>query len=189
MERKPKKQSGLTGTRALEELQAAPATGEPRALLVRNQSTDVIVLRGDGTANQPDVVIDMLGEAVLAEGWQKNRSLWRLISNGAVSFEWVGPLHEARALPRVEDAPPEIVPENNFEREFARQISVQPEEQALASAAITVHLPDTREVDARYMKANFRRVLEYALWLEKRTQNRAKVIRTLSTRIDGLRAL
>ncbi len=189
MERKRVKQNGLTGTRALEELQAAPATGEPRALLVRNQSTDVIVLRGDGTASQPDVVIDMLGEAVLPDGSQKNRTLWRLIANGAVSFEWVGPLYEARALPRVEDAPSEIIPENNFEREFARQISVQPEDQAIASAAITVRLPDTREVDARYMKSNFRRVLEYALWLEKRTQNRAKVIRTLSTRIDGLRAL
>ena len=180
--------AGAVKARALAALDAAPADNRPRALLLRNASPEVLIVKSDNSANS-DVVLGLQAEVVVPEEWARNRGLRNLIAVGKVAFAWVDLLHEPRELPRLEDAPMEIVPDQSYEREYARQIAFRPEPEAHAAIGVTVRLPNTGETDTRYMKEVFRRVLELAKWLEERIQNRPKVLRALDRRIDEIRAL
>ncbi len=179
---------GAAKANVLAALDAAPTNSTPRALLLRNASREVLVVKSENLT-VPDLVLGLQSEVVVPEEWAKNRGLRRLIGVGDVEALWVDPLYEPKVLPRVEDAPVEIVPDQSYEREYARQIALQDEPDALAAIQVTVRLPNTREVDLRYMKETFRRVLELACWLEERTQKRKKVLAAINRRLDEIRAL
>ncbi len=180
--------TGAAKANVLAALDAAPTNSMPRALLLRNASREVPVVKSENLT-VPDLVLGLQSEAVVPEEWSRNRGLRRLIGVGDVEALWVDPLYEPKALPRVEDAPVEIVPDQSYEREYARQIALQDEPDALAAIQVTVRLPNTREVDLRYMKETFRRVLELARWLEERTQKRKKVLAAINQRLDEIRSL
>ncbi len=181
-------QIGAAKANVLAALDAAPTNSTPRALLLRNASREVLVIKSENLT-VPDLVLGLQSEAVVPEEWAKNRGLRRLIGLGDVEATWADPLYEPKVLPRVEDAPPDIVPDQNYEREYARQIALKAEPEALAAIEITMRLPNTREVDVRYMKDTFRRVIELARWLEERMQKRAKVLRALDHRLSEIRSL
>ena len=93
----------------LAELDAVPSTSDPRALLVKNVSQSIHVIRSHAQTLD-DTVLQLHTETVLPAEWSRNRSLRSLIKNGQVTFEWVGEMFEPKEVPTIDMAPDEIQP-------------------------------------------------------------------------------
>lgn len=161
---------------------------EPNALLLRNKSTTIHVLRADqpGVA---DVMVDLHSEVVVPPSWEENNSLLHLVEAGQIEMTPVHASVRPQVLPRITDAPADYQVENAFDREYARQITLKPEQAALDAVAVTAPMPDTGEPDVRYMKNRFLKILQLAYWLEDRTQKRAKVLGAIRERESQIRSL
>ena len=172
----------------LEILDAAPETDAPRKLLIKNTTTQMYIIasRLPGAA---DVVVGPLAESVLEPAWLKNLILRRLITSGVLVAEWVTEYYEAKVFPIITDAPEGALPDLDYDREYARQIALLPQEQALASIAVTARQEGTGETDGSFMKTRFMKILKCAEWLEKQVQGRKPVLAALKDRMSVIREM
>lgn len=172
----------------LEILDAVPADTAPRKLLIKNTTTQLYIVasRLPGVA---DVVVDALAESVLDAAWLKNPILRRLITSGVIAAEWVSEYHEAKVFPVITDAPEGALPDLDYDREYARQIALLPQEQSLASIAVTARQEGTGETDGSFMKTRFMKILKCAEWLEKQVQGRKPVLAAIKDRMSVIREM
>ncbi|MBI5305512.1 MAG: hypothetical protein HY868_25510 [Chloroflexi bacterium] len=165
-----------------------PAPDPSNALLLKNLSNTVIVIKSS-KPDLEDVSVQIHGEIVLDQIWLDNRSVQALILRGMLAYEWVDKYYQTAVLPDAGSAPTEIIPDDSYEREFARQIAFGPKEPGLQYIAVTRTVESTGEIDVRYMKEHFLKVLRLALWYEERLKQRKPIIDALKERIDVIRSM
>lgn len=168
----------------------APPEGKNH-LLVRNITDQILAIPNNTPSATDDLFLHPWQEAVLdADIWKNNRNLRTNFQKGSVSLQWVEQTYVARTVPAVDNAPPEILPDQAFDREHVRQIVILVDEnKSLELINQSVDSPSTNETDVSFMKSRMHRILRTVEWMEPQVQNRTAILRAAKERLSWIRAL
>lgn len=187
MATRKKTTAATAGSANLNQPPADAGTG----LLIRNISKEIYTVAADRPEFR-DFVLHAQEENVFPKEYASNRNLRKVADSGALVFEWVGPDFQPRVLPRIDEAPDELVLGlNDFEKQFAMHIATS-NDQADVTALITdtkARRAGSQNEDLKYTKDKLRQILKLAEWLEKKIQNRPAVLAAIDQRVDSIRAL
>lgn len=155
-------------------------------LLARNVSHETLVFGGPGFG---EIALGVQEEQVLPATWAKNKGLRKFVQEKRVAVSWVSETYEPRILPVIQEAPPDILPDDKYQQNFAMQIALSGAEHAKEMIGVTARQGEAREIDINYMTTNFRKILKLADWLEERIQNRKPVRRAINDRLAEIRKM
>lgn len=160
-------------------------------LLIRNVSNSTFIISPD-KPGMAEFAIRPQQETVVAKENATNRNLQKPVQAGDLVVSWVAPDYQVRELPRLDEAPDELLLNlNDYEKQFAYHIAASNDTADvvdLASNTKARRMGDGRE-DMKYTKDRLRQILKLAEWLEQRMQNRQEVLEAIDQRVDVIRAM
>ena len=157
-------------------------------LLVRNESDQTYCLQGSG--GQADIVLFPQQECLAASPWTKDAALRRYVHEKKLTAEWVAQTYQPFALPEITSAPEEILPDSDYDRNYAHEIAITRDlDKAHDLINQKANIRFTTTLDVPWMKTRMAKILRLALWLEEQIQDRAKVKSDIKQRLDEIDAM
>lgn len=173
-------------TPAVPVLDDPPPEGKPVLLIrnVRHRIFGFVLPQADKL--DLELKLQSQEEKTVSAAWAKCQGLRTAVLAGAIEAEWVGELYQAAKLPSWTQAPAGIRPENPQQENFAMEIALADDQRALELIGITVHLPDSKQVDTKVMRNSVQLALRGAKWAEEQIRNRPRIVRAITTRIGDI---